>query len=329
MESAFLYFGGDYISLTIAKRAIGRAYVKKAYAKEPYSGIVDGEFVNLGELGMVLDNLVARVNPSKGMKLVVGVPACFCDVHVVTAKSTFKKPTKLHRSEIDVLLNGGSAIFYKIDGGARIIDATGHIANKEVEAHISHTEISSVFSLAVKHSTLSKHFQKINLVPEILCEARYLVDQHLRDRTAVLISTKMFYTTVAAVAGDEILAMQTIFMGSAHVVNDISLILNLGYEEAKAKYDSYSGDETGVYTIIRARLDDMCEQILSVINNMDKNLLTRPILLCGGHADAIKGAGKIFAHNLNVPVTILTHPLYETNNEDETAHDALVWVGLC
>jgi Tfp pilus assembly PilM family ATPase len=296
--------------------------------KEAYSGIVDAEFVNAGEISSVIGHLVAKSPILRGMSLTVAVPACFCDVHVETQTKVFKKPTKLTRGEIDEILNGGDAVYFKIDQSAPVIEALGAHVERELEAHVSHTEISGVFTSVIKHAGLNRYFKEVLLAPVVLCEARYLIDQSIRDRTCVFVSCKMFSTTVSVVAGDELLGMQTINMGSAHVVNDISLILHLGFEEAREKFLKYTGAKEGVYTIIKARLDDICEQILSIIKNFDPNLSSRPIWLAGGHVDGIKGGREILSANLGVGVEILAHPLFESNNADEASHDAVAFASV-
>jgi hypothetical protein len=325
METAVLYFGGDYISLVIAKPGVNKTYIEKSHEKIAYSGIVNGEFVNNEELPLAFNKLIMDSKISRGTTLTVGVPSTFCDVHVSTEVKNFVKPQKISKRDVDELIGGGSAIYFKIDGGDPLIDAVGVDVTRTLEARVSHTEILPVFTDIINiFGIFAKAFSHVKLVPIILTEARYLVEPFVRDRTCVVISSKMFTTSVGVVAGDELCALTTVNMGTVHLINDISVILSLDFTKARERFLNYSGESDPIHAIVKARLDDMAEQIFAAVNNIDRNLYSRPFFVTGGHIDTVSGARGVFEKLLNVKITQLTCPLSESNIPDKASIDGLV-----
>jgi len=318
MDAYVLYFGGDYISLTHAGRGVNKTYAIKSTAKMPYSGIVNGEFVNGNEVPRIVERLLDEVKVPTVFTINVAVPSCFSSARVGTYKKTFTKPRTVTQKDADELLMGGRAIYYRVDGGAPIIDAVEHTVNRELEVQVSHIETSPMFTEILRRS-LAK-YKKLRLLPVSLCEAKYLIDQTERDRTCVLLSCKMFSTTVSVVAGDQLCAVETFNMGTAHIVNDISIMMHMEYNKARELF----GKNDKNNPITRARLEDMAEQVVSIEKGLDTHLLKHKFYMCGGHADAVAGAKEIFETALGVKITVLGCPLTEQNLPDKTSIDAVI-----
>jgi len=319
-----LYFGGDKLSLITAKPSVNQTFVTKSWAGLPYSGIVGGEFVDSSELPKIVSKLVSSVTLPTLSKLTVAVPPCFCSVKVTQEKISLKKPKKITQKDVTDLLNGGRAVYFKIDGGKPILDAVGYDAKNILEANVSHLAIAPEFCDAV-NNCVGRKFAKVEFIPTVLAEATYLIDTYVRDATCVLLSCKMFTTTVAVISGDQLVALETVEMGTAHVINDISLVLNVNYNLAKEMLDR---NDPSVTEIVTARIEDLAEQLLTAINATDKTLFNRPFFMGGGHIDAIPTVHEILEGVLDVKIVPLVHPLTESNDPDGVSRDAVISTAL-
>ena len=317
--ASVLVFGGDHIDLTVATSGINNSIIVKSRNSQPYGGIVDGEFCEPDKLPEVLAMLFAAVRTSG--KLFIGVPATFCRVNISRERKTFAKPQKITAKEITALLGPGRAIYFKIDGGNPILDATDYMVKETLEAQVSHVSIAPVFAAALRGTLKTRD---VEFVPMPLASAMYVIPQPVRDKTAVLISCEMFTTSVAVVAGDQLCALETIEMGSAHIINEISLVKKVGYEAAKKMYEQ----NDGVAAIVDARLEDIAEQIAGIVHGWDKELVKQPFYMCGGHIDAIKSARATLERALDTKIIPTACPFTESNAPDLVAGDAVIQSAL-
>ena len=208
------------------------------------------------------------------------------------------------------------------------MDATGHMCNSMLQASISYISINPRFcDVITRNADIVRNFKKVTFMPVVLAEANYLLDTFIRDTTCVLISCKMFDTSIAVVTGDQLVALETIHMGTAHVINDISLVKNCDYISAQAMLAHYKG-EGEIAKIVTARIEDIAEQIQSTIGIIDPALYSKPVYICGGYIDAIPNAKKIIEQALVTKITQLACPYNETNKPDITSRDAVIYVTL-
>jgi len=329
--AAVLFFGGERVSLTVARAGVNGTHIVKNRSTRPYSGIVGGEFVNNEELTAVLHALVEEVFGRKKrrspIELTIGVPPCFLGVDVSTAEKTFDKPKKITQRDILDLLRGGRAVYYKIDGGNALIDAVGFTATRTLQAQVSKLTISDRFARQVATALVGiRGVVPRKLIPSVQAEAVYLIDSHVRDKTCVLISSGMMTTSVAVVAGDELCALETFDMGSAHAINDVSIVMSVAYGKAREMVNM--PNNIRIAAILEARFEDMAEQVADILKCMDKNLMKKPFYICGGHVDAMMGARKLFERALNVKITPLVCPFTESNVPDEVSRDAVITMAL-
>jgi hypothetical protein len=279
-------------------------------------GSVAGEFVEPDKLPATLAMLFASVRTLG--PLFIGVPACFCRVNITREQKMFSKPQKITSKDIAELVGTGRAVYFKIDGGRPLMDAENYMVQHELEAQVSHLVIAPAFARALQGAIKTR---EIEFIPTPLALGLYLVPQDIRDKTCAVICCEMFTTSVAVIAGDELCALETVDMGSAHVINDISLVKNIGYSAAKEIYER----GTDAQDIIRARLDDIAEQIAAIIKTWGPgDLVKRPFYICGGHIDTIPAALEILGTALNAKITPLICPFTESNAPDKTSGDAVI-----
>jgi len=329
--TTILFFGGDKLSLISAKPSVNDTFQTKGWASLSYSGIVDGEFVNEREIPKTIGKLLEGVRTPLMGSLVVSVPSCFCKVSVTHEKKGLLRPRKVNLHDIGELSRGGRVIYYKIDGGAPILDAHGHMATSTIEACVSHLHVDPNFLDIVQNCyQVAKKFKRIKYLPTALCEANHLIPSYIRDKTCVLISCKMFTTSIAVIVGDQLASIKNIDMGSAHMINDISIVKQVNYNIAKQMYDEMLNGTTApdIVAIVGARLEDLTEQIIALINSIDRGLYTRPFYICGGHIDKIPTAIPMFESALETSITQLLCPLSETNEPDLVSRNAVVSIAI-
>jgi hypothetical protein len=318
-----LFFGAEEISLTTAIKGVNGTHIVKKRAAMPYSGILAGEFVDPSELPYITQELVKSVKG--GGTVCIAVPACFIKVSVKSEIKEFEKPQKITRKDTDALLNDGSAVYFKIDGGKPIMNANGHTAQKTLQAFSSHIKVLQDFTTPLKTcGAFMRAYKNVEYVPTTLAEANYLVPTEIRDKTCVLISCGMFTTSISVVTGDQLVATETCFMGTAHLLNDVSLMLRKPYLHAKELITNFRDEPGTVHEIIGARVGDIGEQLFAYINNIDRGLFIRPFYICGGHIDAISGARERLEKSLKVKISQLKCPFNETNAPDQVSRDAVI-----
>ncbi|MCL2228907.1 MAG: hypothetical protein FWC00_03705 [Firmicutes bacterium] len=326
-----LYFGDESIVLTWSRPGINGTYITKGRVSAPYNGIIEGDFASFVEIPGVMKNLMNKANfpNTHRNKLLVGVPSCFCVASSEYRKREFEKPTKVNKKIVAELLGGGEACYFKVDGGPPLITAIGRSCMK-IEVLVSNVKIKTTFVDAIRQSfCISRGFKGIKYMPVPLAEARYLINVADRDKTAYLISYKMADTSVSVIVGDHLCTIDTLDMGYAHVINDISMVKNIDFKSAAMLLKRYNAqDSDGIMQIVDARLEDMAEQIKDILLKHDPDLLTRRGFMCGGHTDEIYGAHQIFSQTIGAELTVLKCPLNEDNIPDATARDGLAIASL-
>jgi len=331
MSTAVLFFGGEKISLTLARRSVNGTYTAKARMEVPYSGIIHGGFVDNTELHDAIAILASKVGLRRSTSVVVGIPPCFCHVDVKDAERHFTKPTKITPQLLENFLHGGHAVYYKIDGGNALLDAAGYTVNRTLHAQVSRFAMSEQALLQITEALQGTPLKKPIFVPTMLAEAAYLLPEHIRDRTCVLISCGMTYTSIAAVVGDQLGGLETIHMGMAHFINDISVVLKENYSAAKLHMQRHCekhNPTTATASIIAARLEELGEQLYNAVIRMDKRLLKRPFFICGGNIDIVPNAREFLGKVLDVAISQCVCPYNETNHADQVSRDALISLAL-
>ncbi|MDR0462488.1 MAG: hypothetical protein LBG88_04145 [Christensenellaceae bacterium] len=323
MSNYVLYFGGENIFLTDVKANINNTYTTKSFVQSEYNGIINGEFADPGEIPGIIAKLVSEIKAPKQGAISIGVPSCFCSVVLKHEVQTYAKPQKITAKVIDGMLNGGMVAYYKLDGGAPMLDVSGQSATK-IEAQVSHLTIDPKFLSAIGDCLTIKNY-KIKYIPVMTAEAKYLIDTYVRDRTCVLISCKLTDTSVAVIVGDQTVALETFDMGTAHIINEISLVKKVNYTTARKMFERFDkADRDKIGGIIGTRLDDMAEQIQSIVYLFDKDLIKRPIYTCGGYTDALGGAITAMNAKLGCAIIPCACPFKETNPPDVVSRDAVI-----
>jgi cell division ATPase FtsA len=224
-------------------------------------------------------------------------------------------------------LGGSGAVYYKVDGGSAVIDAVGFTAS-HLHVQLSRFIVSDAFLKPIAKALekiVPSVFKRVEFLPVALAEAIYLIDQDIRDRTSVLISCGMFSTAVAVVTGDSLIALDSFDMGTVHAVNDISIVMHIGFMDALKLAES---PMSKTRDIVDARLEDMAQQIRDIIEQADKKLFEKPFFLVGGEVSSALHAHGIFEKVLGKEITKCADPYTEKTAGEVLSRDALISLAL-
>jgi len=364
---AVLHFGGTTLSVCIASRGVGGALKTKTRVNAEYGGIIGGEFVEAGKLAEVLHAAVRQAFKNlkvKPKKLFVGVPSSFCEVIARSEVLLFEKPKEINARDVRQLFNfefsndfstiiNKSAVFFRVDDGRPVISALGQVA-KKVQAQISLIACANSFIDTIRSCLIGSGLRRVEFVSVALAECLHLIDQDSRDKTSVMLSCGMFATGVAVCSGDGLVYLRTFDQGIAHVINDVSVVLNIPFTAAnmlvnEAVLSVKMNDDDNyevmldagtsaqrqakfaastVNDIIKSRMEVMGDNIVRLINLADSKLIGSPIFICGGNLDAVGGARDFFSKTIGAHIQQCICPLTRQNKPSELTIAALLNLAL-
>ena len=359
---AVLHFGGTTLSVAIASRGVGGALKLRTKVTVEYGGIIGGEFVEAANLSKVLRGAVSQAFRSlkvKPKKLFVGVPPSFCEIATRTQTLNFPKAREIttrdtrelfdfeYNNEGRTVINK-SVVYYRLDDGRPMINAVGAIA-KKIQAQISLIACSDTFINTIRSCLVGSGLSRVEFISAPLAQCLYFMDEETRDKTAVMISCSMFATSVSVCSGDGLVYLRTFDQGIAHVINDVSVVLNIRFEAANMlvneavlsvkmnEDDNYEVMHYGrkakfsaatVNDIIKSRMEVMGDHIVRLINAADSKLINNPIYICGGHLDAVGGARDFFSKTIGAHILQCVCPLTKQNKPSELTIAALLNLAL-
>jgi len=357
---ALLYFGGTSLSVLVASRGAGGAFVVHARADREYNGIINGAFVDGDGVGAIIrDTVREALGGFRGRvkKLYIGTPHIFCDCIVKPASITLDRARKITDRDTEELIRSvehiddqktvinRSAVYYRVDDGNAVTDAVGAVARK-IEARVSLIVADNGFINKLRGYLAGSPFSRVEFISTALAQSIYFINEEIRDKTAVLISCGMFATAVAVVCGDGLMYLRSFNQGIAHVINDASVVLDTTFGVANrlvntavisvnmTETDTYEITHEGelkrfsahlVNDIIKSRMEIMAEHIAKLCHIADGNLLSgNPVFMCGGNIDAVAGARDFFGRALGCHITECVDPMTRQNRAGELTINALL-----
>jgi len=359
---AVLHFGGTTLCVAIATRGVGGALKIKTRVSVEYGGIIGGEFVEEAGLARVLRGAVTQAFRSikiKPKKIFVGVPPSFCEIVTKSQVLNFTKSREVNTKDIRELFDfeytnenrtviNKSAVYYRLDDGRPVINAVGSVA-KKVQAQISLIACANGFIDIIRNCLVGSGLQRVEFISAPLAQCLYFIDEGTRDKTAVMISCGMFATSVSVCSGDGLVYLRTFDQGIAHVINDVSVVLNIRFEAANLLVneavlsvvmnddDNYEVMHYGrkakfsasmVNDIIKSRMEVMGDHIVRLLNAADSKLINSPIYICGGNLDAVGGARDFFSKIIGTHISQCVCPLTKQNKPSELTVAALLNLAL-
>ena len=321
-----LTIGGTTLTLALVCK---RSKQVRAKSIVPFSGILNGEFVDRQELPRIVAELIVETDAfsMQAREIFVAVPDVFVTVKTkeIISEFGFKKKVGIdsllkaddfHESLEGYILHSHD-LYHLIDDETAASSVIGKQARKVATMHS--VILGCPHFAQALHESLSIQFTDIKFVPQALCDALYLLNQDIRDQTCTLVHFSMFDTTVIVVCGDGVLHIDTVPIGYAHVLNDLCIVkeichdtaktlighvcLSLNHEpgdmfEIKVENELKKFQKMEVCNIVKCRVEELAEELQVSIKSFDEKLFNRPVHIYGGYADSIKGTklllSKIF-----------------------------------
>ena len=338
-QRALLYFFKDRIGLCLTVPGVNGTMRVKRKAAAQYSGMLDGEFVDASELPSIVLRLVHEVLEGIAVEAVlVEAPAMFCSVSTAGAHEKFSPAKKLTDKDIEEFQakrNGNTVagmqeiyrdvMFYKLDGGQPTLSIEGKtVSDLYAKQSIIHT--SDHFMHAIQNAFAGTQLKNLRYVSTELARAKYFVPESSRDVGCAFISCDMFSTSLAVAVGDGLADLYTVNAGYAHVLSDLTEVLECDHGAAEDLLDgvilSLDVEDDDIFTvgefeynarevteIIRCRLDEIAEELGKVLAERESPDKPVQLYFGGAHIPKINGARDAFAKALGRHVRLALCPL--------------------
>lgn len=306
-----------------------------------YGGFKNGEWL---EPELINDVVTKAVNTAlKGINckltaIYVGVPGEFTKVVTKTSTTNFDESHKITDSDIDALYERGddfadtgyttinySPIYFTLDEHKKTLDPRGAIV-KNISLMTSFVLCDDLF-INKFNTLLSTYSKNIKFISSPWSEAVGLLSPDKRDQGVLLCDIGYITTDIMVVRGDGIVNMASFSIGGGHIAYDLSIGLQIGYDDAlklKSSLDlnidtenepvtafkSSSGeielDNNFMTLIVNERLKEIAEKIADSIKSFDYDCPQyMKLYLTGGGITDIRGAQNVIAETLDRAVEII------------------------
>jgi cell division ATPase FtsA len=330
-HAAVINFGSTTITAAIGQQGVNNSFIVNKRVCVHYSGIVGRDFVNVAELPAILSTLVRDIRGTNqyGLKRIyVGVPHQFSSVSTTIVETDFPKPHVVKERDIQELMDkfkhsdaettpvDKTVVYFRADEGRPVINALKESVRK-LTAEVSIIAADNYFINVVRSCLTGSGFKKVEFISSIRAEALYLMPEDVRDKTCIMISCGLASTSIVVASGDGIAYLKNIEQGIAHVISDVSTVMeidgttaNLLVDEAiisvkMGEKDNYeittNADKKRKFSaqlvndIVKSRLEVIADHIARVLKINDTFLRDKPIYMCGGNLDAVGGARDFFS----------------------------------
>ena len=342
-QVAVLDIGSSSVKAVIGERGVNKTFVIKSMAEKTYSGFCDGRFVDEGEFGAVVKDVLYSVMNNCAIKvdvLYVSVPGDWCAVVTKEHQVSFPRKKRITDEMLNdiakaaftvnapnyKLINWG-ATYYVLDDNRRVAVAVGQVT-ETLKGVFSFVLVDSYFINIMESAGALLGIDKIEFVSSTLAEALYLFSPEFRDRTAIMVDCGYTTTTFTVIQGDGLLYQKSFNYGGGYITALIADKLNLDMrlaEKIKRKvnlscrfdendiYRIYDGSQEYEYSsryvneLVEGSLDDMCEGIEQCLVNSNISFADYlPLCLTGGGVSYIRGIKEAITRRINMVVEIIS-----------------------
>jgi len=302
-NTAILSFDSDKVTMTTIN---GAGQIVLHYGAD-FAGIMDENHWNRTEFQTTICSLVEQ-SQGYANTIYVVTPSIFCTVMHDEAKIEFAGPTKIKAKHLQEICHQAPAhaihrtiMYYTVDDGSPVLNPIGLVGKKLV---IKYSSIicKPQFIDLIATSLQGSDFTSIRYTSRVLCDALHNIDEATRDKACVLIQCDLHTTAVATIYGDSLFSVDTINMGYAHLINDLSIVKEVSYDIAselvkvalpniaKSEKDFFQVilsdkkhffDARQTNDIVSSRLEDIGGEILRVGSNVDEAMFQKPVFIYG------------------------------------------------
>ncbi|MGI6004232.1 MAG: cell division protein FtsA [Christensenellales bacterium] len=339
-------FGTSKVVCVIAAQRSDIAYDLLGYGVVPYAGYSEGRWNEAAKLADTTYSALREAEimaKRKVRDIVVGVPGSYtyasvCNVEIdIVAKNRTVTPdhvNKLLSSAARASKMPGRRVlhrrplYYMLDSRERLADPVGQ-RTSSLYGQVSCIMADSDFLLQTRNLMEHLGVAVSGHVSTMLAQTVQMIPRQEREIGCVLIDSGFSSTTIAIVQGDGILFQQTVPLGARQIVTDMMQGLGISYEDADALKRRYvfgldnTGqmqmmhflDRTGrskkydavlVSEVIEARVEEMLEEFIDVLDSSGYRLAARStVYLSGGAFAMMRGIRQYTSSVMNRNVQVL------------------------
>lgn len=339
-QVAVLDVGSSKITAVIAERGINKTFILKASSSCEYDGFAEGEFLSEESLKNALLSSIQSLKKSANAKistLYVGVPAVFTSVFVKNSQVSLKKKKKITEQDVESLYDAAfivtpnnytlinrSPIIYELDDARKLVKCVGE-ESETLKATLSFVFCKNSFIDTIQLVLSNLGIEKIEFISTSLSEAMYLVDDEMRDRTAVILDVGYITSSFSVIRGDGLIYEKAFDYGGGYITAAITQKFGIDFDEAESlKRKVNLGRKTdknvdiitvseNVYVslaelknIVKFSLDDLCEKLTEITDNLGFDIPEYvPLMITGGGISYIRGGKEHLSNRLGCMVEIL------------------------
>lgn len=333
-----LDIGSGKITVMVGKQTKD-GFLIVAQSETRYGGYYDGVWLEPEKLQQEITNVVRRAENSLGKKIkeiYVGVPGAFTAVAASQATVTcrFKKKfdkndlaeiyakANLYKDDVAYKPINRAPLYYVINDNKKTNMPVGMDGTK-LTGYISYIYADVRFLNKIETILKNIGVIKVEFVSSCHAESWFLLDQKVRDNTALLIDVGYISTSVMLICGDGISYMRTFSIGGGHICADLSEILGISYQMAEDLYgkvnlnlefdpeevyqlkNSQTANADQTNQIVKARIEDLARYIRKSMAGCPNTVNTKmPVFLTGGGLSNVKGGVEYLSTVLDKPVSI-------------------------
>jgi len=360
--NVIIEIGSEKVWAVCGSQGVNNSFNIISFESAPYSGFLNGEFIDEISLKLAIGELVTSLENSIKKPIdscFVGVPSEFCLVECQNATLSFEKPTKITNdimqeicvqaaykcaTKKDFALINKAPIYFACEDGRKILNPQNRKATK------LDGEISFVFAKKTFLKTLSTILKDVGFInfeflSEPLAESLYLLNYQTRETGAILIDVGYITTGVMQVVGDGLKNLKAFSLGGGNITADLAEVLKLKFNDAeKLKRNmvlSLEPTESEVYSldtggkavpvnaktaneIVEKRIEQIASFITKCINSFEDVTLDTPIYLTGGGITKLKGAKDFLSKLIARKLIVAKGSSLEYREPDKSASLSLL-----
>ena len=328
------------VTFLIGAKGVNGTFVFRGSKSENYEGYSSEGFLDEASFRRAVISAVTSVRQSyEGTirEIYVGAPAAFTQVYTKGHTISFPSRRKITSQEIDALYDSGLAdllapgrfvrrsdMYFALGDNRKYFDASDlyGIPTASLKGALCYYFVSDAFSEAVDSVLKELGFEKVEIIPQSLAQAYYLLPEKTREGYAFFLDVGFLSTSVSVVYGNGIVHEESFDCGAGYILVSLMRERGVDYETAEEILSSANvaggavskdlmwTDGSGaaysvreINDIIKYGLDELCESVDKFFEKYyrDKSTMgfaANPISVTGEGIGLIRGAAEHISKRL-------------------------------
>lgn len=329
------------ITFLIGAKGVNGTFVFRGSRSEKYEGYSSEGFLDEASFRSAVISAVTSVRQSyEGTirEIYVGVPAAFVRIYTKGHTISFPSRRKITSQEIDALYESGQAdllatghfvrrsdMYFALGDNRKYFDAADlyGIPTASFKGALCYYFVSDEFYDAVDSVLSELGFGRVEMIPQSLAQAHYLLPDKIREGYAFFLDVGFLSTSVSVVYGNGIVHEEAFDCGAGYIL--VSLMQGLGVDYETAEDILASANVSGgavskdlmwtdggeaaypvreINDIIKYGLDELCENVENFFGKYyrDKSTMSfasNPLFVTGEGIGGIRGAAEHISKRLS------------------------------